>query len=96
MDKKSILISVQRALLGMITCNMKAITIGYTERSFSLKVYFEYEPNELELELLKEISTEVIADFPKITEVKEIATITKIKANKLERLDEWAYVRFEE
>ncbi len=95
MKRETILLSVQRALLGMITHKMKAITIAYTEKSFLLKVYFESKPEDFEIELLRDITSEVLSDFPQITEVNEIAVETKIEANKLEKLDEWVYVRFE-
>ena len=53
MDRSLILLSTQRALLGAITTNMTAITIGYTDKSFTIRVYFSKEPEEFEVELLR-------------------------------------------
>jgi hypothetical protein len=84
----------QTALLGNITKNMKAITISFTESSYTLRVYFESEPSEEELEILINITSEVCAELPEITTFKEEAIVadSSIQVSKLLMLDEWVYM----
>lgn len=95
MERSLVLLSVQRGLLGMITSKMKAITVGYTDTSLTLRVYFESNPSEEELELLKEVTSEISSDIEEISQFKEEAVVTSKKANKLPELDDWVYVRYE-
>ena len=87
MERKDILLSAQRAMLGAVTTNMQAITIGYKK----MPVYFKPQPTEDECELVKEITTEIIADFneKEITYIKEEIFV----AQKLECLDDWLYLQ---
>ncbi|GJM30987.1 MAG: hypothetical protein DHS20C17_36220 [Cyclobacteriaceae bacterium] len=75
---------------------MKAITIGYTESSYTLRVYFENEPSEAEKDLLKDITGQVSADVPEFIEFNEEAIIANpnIQVNKLEMLDVWVYMEY--
>lgn len=94
MNRSLILLSTQRALLGTVTPNMKAITIGYDKTSFILRVYFSSQPSEKEMELLTEITSEIAVDVPNFTEFKEEAIVSEERPNKLEKLDEWVYRQF--
>jgi hypothetical protein len=91
MERKDILLSAQRAMLGAITPNMQAITIGYKKMPVILRVYFNTQPSEDECELVKEITTEIIADFDEkeITFIKEEIFVEKIPEN----LDDWLYLQ---
>lgn len=94
MDRSLILLSTQRALLGAITPNMKAITIGYNKTFFILRVYFASQPTEEELELLTEVTSEIAADIPSLKDFKEEAIVSEESSNKLKKLDEWVYCQF--
>ncbi|MEO1023594.1 MAG: hypothetical protein AAFW89_13700 [Bacteroidota bacterium] len=94
MERSLVLLATQRALLGAITPNMKAITIDYNSSSYVLRIYFSSQPSEEEVELLKEITSEVSADIPSIETFKEEAIVTKEQSNKLERLKEWVYMQY--
>ena len=91
MERKDILLSAQRAMLGAVTPNMQAITIGYKKMPVILRVYFKTQPTEDECELVKEITTEIVADFneKEITYIKEEIFV----AQKLECLDAWLYLQ---
>lgn len=56
-------LSIQRALLGNVTTNMRAITAGLNEFDISLFFYYDGEINENDEETASEIETEVMADF---------------------------------
>ena len=94
--RSDVLLSTQRALLGCITSNMFAITIGFTESKYKLRVYFKKEPTDLELELLKDISGEVSADIHEFNVFEEEAFIagSKLSTSKLEMLDAWVYMQY--
>lgn len=70
-DLSSIKLSAQRALLGFVTQNMRAIYIEYTTNSILLRVCFFENPSERELEFLSVITTEILSDFNEVKSVKE-------------------------
>ena len=96
MNRELVQLATQTALLGSITKNMKAITIGFTDNSYVLRVYFSSQPKEEELEILIDITSEVCAEFPEFIEFKEEAIVanSKIQVNKLPMLDQWVYMEY--
>lgn len=90
MERKEILLSAQRAMLGLITPNMQAITISYKNMPVILRVYFKIQPTQDECELIEEITSEIVADFEEITDIKEEIFV----AQKPECLDEWLYLQY--
>lgn len=95
MERYLVLTSVQRALLRMISTNMRAITVGYSESEITLRVFFESEPSELEGEMVSEIASEICADFEDIIEINEEMIVSNEKINSLEILDDWVFMRQE-
>jgi hypothetical protein len=91
-----VLINTQRSLLGMITPNMRAITIDYSEKEYHLKVYFEKGPSEREVEILTELTSEIAANMTEFKKFKEEYIVTSEKKNKLKCLSDWVYFRCEE
>ncbi len=89
MERKDILLSAQRAMLGLITPNMQAITISYKNVPVILRVYFKIKPTQDECELIKEITSEIVADIEEITDIKEEIFV----AQKPECLDDWLYLQ---
>ena len=71
---------------------MRAITVGYNPKSFTLKVYFENNPSEEERELIEDAVTEIAADFPEINDFRKEIEVTKVNP---EVLDDWVYMRYE-
>lgn len=90
MERSDILLSGLRAMLGSITSNMLAITIGYKNLPIKLRVYFKEQPSRNEIELVKEITSEIAADFIEITEIKEEIFVN----HKPECLDDWLYLQY--
>lgn len=89
MERKDILLSAQRAMLGLITPNMQAITISYKNVPVILRVYFKIKPTQDECELIKEITSEIVADIEEIKDIKEEIFV----AQKPECLDDWLYLQ---
>lgn len=95
-NRNKILLSTQRALIGMITKNMKAITVGFSNYNFTLRIYFGSQPNEKELELMKDITGEISADIPEFTDFREESIIvdSEKQVNQFEKLDTWVYMEY--
>jgi len=56
-------LSIQRALLGNVTSNMRAIIAVLSENDVSLFFYYDGEINEGDEEIVSEIEAELVADF---------------------------------
>ncbi|WP_034761338.1 hypothetical protein [Chryseobacterium gregarium] len=93
--RREVLISIQRALWGMIYPEIRAIAVGY-EGKKRLKViyYLDREPNEEDYENISEVTAEICADID-FQEVEELCIFTKEPINKLDNLVSWVYIRKE-
>ncbi len=93
--RREVLISIQRALWGMIYPEIRAIAVGY-EGKKRLKViyYLDREPNEEDYENISEVTAEICADID-FQEVEELCIFTKEPINKLDNLVSWVYMRRE-
>ncbi|RTY52565.1 hypothetical protein EKL29_22720 [Pantoea sp. YU22] len=56
-------LSIQRALLGNVTNNMRAIMAELSENYIKLFFYYDGEVHEDDEEIVSEIEAEVMADF---------------------------------
>ena len=56
-------LSLQRALLGNVTNNMRAIIAELSGNDIKLFFYYDGEPHENDEEIVSEIETEVMANF---------------------------------
>jgi F0F1-type ATP synthase gamma subunit len=62
--RKSLLISIQNALLGMIYPSIRAVFVSFDKKNkLKVIVYLESSPTEDDFENLSEITTEVLADI---------------------------------
>ena len=60
----SVLLSVQRALLGAIGPSVRAVLCCWTTASINVRVVFDGPISEHDLETMSIVETEVISDFP--------------------------------
>lgn len=90
-----LLVSIQRALLGMIYPSIRGIAVGF-EGLEKLKViyYLDREPIEDDYENISEVVGEVCADID-FEEVEEICVCAKESFSKLDNLVSWVYIRKE-
>lgn len=90
-----VLISMQKALLGMIYPEIRAIAVGW-EGLKKLKViyYLDREPKEEDFENISVVTTEVFADI-NFSEVEEQCIFTKLNINQLDNLKSCVYIRWE-
>lgn len=63
-ESTQLLLSAQRALWGVVTPNLRTVSIRLIENHICLFFYYDSSPTEMEKELAEEAATEVIADFP--------------------------------
>ncbi len=66
MDIAYIRSSIQVALLGHITPNLRGISIEYKESNLKTLFYYDNPPSEDEKELANLVDTEFISDFPNL------------------------------
>ncbi len=64
MEILSVLGSVQRALLGRVTPNLRAVHINIDNEQIILSFYYDKSPSEEEIELSSLADTDFISDFP--------------------------------
>ncbi len=93
--RRDLLVSIQRALLGMIYPSIRAIAVGFVGIT-KLKViyYLDREPNQDDYESISEVTTEICSDI-NFAEVEELCVFTNEPFSKLDNLVAWAYVRKE-
>ena len=56
-------LSLQRALWGAITPQLRAVAMGWTSEVGRARFVFDRRPTEEDRELVEDVETEVIADF---------------------------------
>ena len=89
-------LSTQRALLGMIYPEIRAIAIGFLNgKKIKIIMYLDKTPEEFDNENLKEITSEILSDIPEIEEFDEQCVYSNEIINKLDCLDFLAYARKE-
>lgn len=94
--RKDVLISMQRALLGMISPSVRAIAIGFEdEKKLKVIYYLDRKPNDNDYEDISEVTTEVCADIA-FSEVEEVCIYTLKPFSELDHLTSWVYLRKEE
>jgi hypothetical protein len=93
--KNDVLISIQRALWGMIYPEIRAIAVGF-EGLKKLKVvfYLDREPIEIDYDSIGEVTAEVCADI-EFEQVEEICKYTLSPISNLDNLISWVYIRKE-
>jgi hypothetical protein len=62
--KSAVFLSVNRALLGAIGSNVRAITCFWTDQGISIRVIFDGAIGENDFDTMSVVETEVMADFP--------------------------------
>lgn len=93
--RTSVLLSIQVALLGEITPNIRGITCAWNESVIDIHCYFEGEITEEDEDSMDCVATEVIADFPKHTIDLQCITVNMSESLGRHRLLVWVYMRKE-
>jgi len=91
-----VLLSIQRALLGMVYTSIRGIAVGF-EGTEKLKViyYLDREPTEKDYDNISDVVGEVCSDID-FSEAEGVCFFSKEPISKLHNLKSWVYVRKEE
>ena len=65
-------LSVQRAVRGQITPNLRAVNVEYGAEYINLYFYYDQEPSEFETETAEVVATEVFVDFDHIISTMKV------------------------
>lgn len=95
MNIPSIRLSVQRALLGHVTPNLRAVYLKCNAVCIQLIFYYDDPPSEEEQELADFADTEFIADFPSPDFKTDFKIITLPYPNIFPKDDVCVYKRYE-
>ena len=63
MDIVGLRLSAMRALWGIVTPNLRKVSIQEKNQVISLYFYYDQEPSQEEIDLSEDAATEVISDF---------------------------------
>lgn len=93
-DRASLLLSVQRALLGAISVGVRTVAVALTGRIIELRIYFDGPISVDDEEAMSCVASEVLADFPSAEDV----TVCCMRKDAPEQIDEqgtWVFQRRE-
>lgn len=91
--RRRVLLCLQTSLLGMVGPNLRGVTAGWTPTRISVRMYFDGEVTEAELDTASDVEGEMIASFPGVE-----VTVEALSAPMPVRppiLSAWAYLRRE-
>jgi hypothetical protein len=89
-------LSVNRALWDMVTPGLRGVAIRAEPHRISGRFLYEAEPDDEEREIVSEVETEVIADYPPDVEVTFRAEgLPPTIPRTLQPGEEWVYLRRE-
>ena len=95
-ERTTLLLSVQRALSGLVPSSLRAVACGWNENEIILRFVFDGPIDAEDEENMRVVGSEVIADFPApVTMEKEI-----VRADRPSKLEEyalqyWVFIRKE-
>jgi len=98
--RAKLLLSVQRALLGVIPGNVRKIQVQWHDKKINLVVFYEKTLSESDKEDLSCAETEIIADFPAGYEILPTQFIQRNFPSPIEEIKDlnssaWVYERKE-
>lgn len=64
MNVPGLRLSAMRALWGIVTPNLRKVSVQESSNVISLYFYYDREPSEQERDLSEDAATDVIVDFP--------------------------------
>lgn len=91
--RNSIILSVQRALLGEVSPALRGVTVGWNDKSINILCYFDGFISKEDREAMSCVETEVMADFPDLQ--IDLDVIQCDVPQEMNLLDVWVYRRRE-
>lgn len=98
-NNHELLLSIQRALLGNVTPNLRAVCVKLKEKKISIHFYYDKNISDEDRELSAHTIDQVMADFWENDEGDEIEFFTPLLLinypQKMPLVGDWAYYRHE-
>ena len=91
--RNSVILSVQRALLGEVSPALRGVTVGWDEKSITILCYYDRKISPEDREAMSCVETEVMADFPQLQ--IDLDVIECDAPQNIKLLDAWVYRRGE-
>ncbi|OJU81807.1 MAG: hypothetical protein BGO10_07940 [Chlamydia sp. 32-24] len=89
-------LSAQRALLGHVFNNLRAVAVDFKENTIYIYFFCDKNPSENEKDLCEDVFDEVIADFVHLDKIDfRIEVITVPYPQKMTLTGHWVYYRYE-
>lgn len=93
--RQRLLISIQRALLGMVYPELRGILVDFGEtKTLKVSYYLDREPTEFDYENISCVTGEILADI-EFQEVEEVCKFIQGSLNSINDTGIWVYRRFE-
>lgn len=94
--RAQVLLSVQRALWGVITPDVRAVAVGWGDHVVHVRFVYDHPVGEEEDEVVADVETEVLADLePDVMTVFTAAFDDSPVVSRLPEEGWWAYLRRE-
>lgn len=94
--RTQVLLSAQRALIGEIYPEIRAISVAYKDRALRLKYYVNRPVSEVDFERAAIITSEMVADMTNEFElVEELCIHSKNRLAELDGQDGWVFAAHE-
>ena len=93
--RRSVLTTFQVALLGMVTHELRGVTVGWSSDTINAKLYYDGLVGDVEEEIASDIEAEIMASFPdhEISIIAESLEYPKVLNDY--NLMAWVYARVE-
>jgi len=93
--RRKLLISIQRALLGVIYPSIRSVAVGFDGlKKLKIIFYLDRTPDEDDYETISDVAGEVCSDI-NFYEVEEICKFSAEPFSSLNNLESWVYMRRE-
>lgn len=93
--RKNVILSANRAMLGAITPELRAITVDYNKEWLTLRAYFDQGASEDNKELIDVCLAEMAADLWQDIKQFRFEPIDLYYPIKMDNLKDWIYRRHE-
>jgi hypothetical protein len=93
--RTSVLLTLQVALLGRITPNLRAVTCGWSSGSVVVRFIYHGNPDKDADESVSEVETDLVAAMPEKTVKTEICRLDAPRKLRTSLLEAWVYRRKE-
>ncbi len=90
-----VLLSLQRALLGEVTPNLRGVTCSWDQSLIRISALFDGKVSEENRESMECVATEVMSDFPDFQVILECQRLDVPEPLSSHALMAWAYSRRE-